>query len=98
MQLHSIQDELEGFRAEAEVLLPWLRRGRPAECALLKAFGGAPHAGAVEVEQFQPGMGFVDKEMQPGQYKLPFNAADLASGIYFYNIKMGNYQSMKKQA
>ena len=65
MQLHSIQDELEGFRAEAEMLLSGLRRGRPAECALLKAFGGAPHTGAVEVEQFQPGMGFVDKEMQP---------------------------------
>ncbi len=38
----------------------------------------------------------VDKRMQPGRYKLPFNAGDLASGIYFYHIKMGEYQSIKK--
>jgi arabinoxylan arabinofuranohydrolase len=38
----------------------------------------------------------VDKKMQPGQYKVTFNAGDIASGIYFYQIQMGNYQSVKK--
>jgi len=38
----------------------------------------------------------VDKKMQPGQYKILFNADDLASGIYFYQIQMGKYQSIKK--
>ena len=63
MELNTVQNKLKCFWAEIEVLLPRFRWGRPAECSLLKALGGTPHAGAVEVKQFQASMGFVDEEM-----------------------------------
>lgn len=37
-----------------------------------------------------------NKKLQPGQYNVPFNAGNLASGVYIYHIKMGKYQSTKK--
>jgi endo-1,4-beta-xylanase len=32
----------------------------------------------------------------PGQYTVPFNAQDLASGIYFYRIHAGSFTAIKK--
>jgi len=38
----------------------------------------------------------VDKRMQKGKYEVLFNASEIASGIYFYHIQIGNYQAIKK--
>ena len=38
----------------------------------------------------------VDQDMSIGNYKVNFNADNLASGIYFYSIRMGNYIATKK--
>lgn len=38
----------------------------------------------------------VDREMHPGSYQFNFNAASLSSGVYFYRINAGNYNSTKK--
>ena len=38
----------------------------------------------------------LDKYLPPGQYKTTWNAADFASGIYFYRIKAGEFQDVKK--
>jgi hypothetical protein len=38
----------------------------------------------------------VNKEQQPGNYKVTFNGANLTSGIYFYRLKAGNFNSVKK--
>ncbi len=38
----------------------------------------------------------VDAHHQPGQYKIRFDATGLTSGIYFYQIEMGDFQSIKK--
>ena len=38
----------------------------------------------------------VDNEQAPGRYEVNFNASNLASGIYFYRIKAGNYIQAKK--
>jgi hypothetical protein len=38
----------------------------------------------------------VDQTMTPGNYKATFNGSNLASGIYFYRIKMGGYTAAKK--
>ena len=38
----------------------------------------------------------IDKKMNPGNYKVNFNAGNLASGIYFYRIKIGDYTATKK--
>jgi hypothetical protein len=70
VELDSIQNELKSFRAEIKVLLSRFRWGWPAECALLKAFGGTPHTGAVEVKQFEASVGFVDEEVYPSITKL----------------------------
>lgn len=38
----------------------------------------------------------VNGEMSPGMHTVNFNASNLASGIYFYEIKAGQFQSVKK--
>ena len=32
----------------------------------------------------------------PGTYEVRFNAKELASGVYFYKLKAGNFISVKK--
>jgi hypothetical protein len=38
----------------------------------------------------------VNKEQDPGQYTVDFNASKLASGVYFYRIESGSFVSVKK--
>jgi len=38
----------------------------------------------------------VEEEIQPGQYKVDFNGNGVTSGIYFYQLKVGNYIQTKK--
>ncbi len=38
----------------------------------------------------------VDDEKSPGIYSVRFNALKLSSGIYFYRMKSGNYNNIKK--
>ena len=38
----------------------------------------------------------VNKEQQPGNYEVNFNGTSLASGIYFYTIRIGSFVSTKK--
>ncbi len=38
----------------------------------------------------------VNKELQNGSYKYQFDASNLASGIYFYELKVGALSSVKK--
>jgi len=38
----------------------------------------------------------VNKSQAIGNYKVRFNASDLAGGIYFYRLKAGNYTQMNK--
>jgi hypothetical protein len=38
----------------------------------------------------------VDEIKQPGNYEVKFEANDLPSGIYFYNIKTKGFTDTKK--
>jgi len=38
----------------------------------------------------------VSEEKQAGTYELSFNSANLSSGLYFYQLKSGNYLETKK--
>lgn len=38
----------------------------------------------------------LDSELQPGTYKLNYNAGNLASGIYFYRITSNEFNDIKK--
>ena len=38
----------------------------------------------------------VNKEMKPGRYETIFDAHDLASGVYLFRIKAGNYNKVSK--
>ncbi len=38
----------------------------------------------------------VNEEKQPGEYEVEFNAANLPSGVYFYQLKAGSYTATKK--
>ncbi len=38
----------------------------------------------------------VSRHMQPGSYALTLNAGELASGIYYYQLRAGNYREVKK--
>jgi hypothetical protein len=38
----------------------------------------------------------VDKELEPGKYKVDFDAKNLPSGVYFYRLEAGKFASVKK--
>lgn len=38
----------------------------------------------------------VDNQLAPGNYKFRFDAANLPSGVYFYNLKAGEFSETKK--
>ncbi|KAF0152350.1 MAG: 5'-nucleotidase domain-containing protein [Ignavibacteria bacterium] len=38
----------------------------------------------------------VNKELNAGYHKVDFNAANISSGVYFYSIKTGEFNSVKK--
>ncbi|MFC1569920.1 leucine-rich repeat domain-containing protein [bacterium] len=38
----------------------------------------------------------INEKYQPGEYDFILNSSDLESGLYIYQIRMGNYQAMKK--
>lgn len=38
----------------------------------------------------------IDEEMQPGEYSHLFDAGDLASGVYFYQLQAGGFVASKK--
>jgi photosystem II stability/assembly factor-like uncharacterized protein len=38
----------------------------------------------------------VDGEKSPGNYKINFNASSYSSGVYFYQLKAGNFSQTKK--
>ena len=38
----------------------------------------------------------VNKNQQPGNYEVNFDASNLASGVYFYQLKAGNFEQVKK--
>jgi hypothetical protein len=59
-----------------------------------------PHAEKVSISIYnslgEKVLLLVDKEYEAGVYKVELNATDLASGIYFYSIKAGNFSQTKK--
>lgn len=38
----------------------------------------------------------VNEYKQPGRYEIDFNASDLSSGVYFYQIQTGNFWESNK--
>jgi hypothetical protein len=38
----------------------------------------------------------IDKELEPGKYKLNFNATNLPSGVYFYTLKTPKFTKTNK--
>lgn len=38
----------------------------------------------------------INHKMTPGNYEVKFNASGLSSGIYYYKIHAGEFQSLKK--
>ena len=38
----------------------------------------------------------VNRNMQAGSHNIEFDASNLASGVYFYQLKVGNLSSIKK--
>ena len=38
----------------------------------------------------------VNETKQPGEYEVEFNAANLPSGVYFYQLRAGSYVTTKK--
>ena len=38
----------------------------------------------------------VNKEQEPGNYEVQFNAKNLSSGIYYYRITAGDYMKTMK--
>ena len=58
------------------------------------------HAGLVRLEVYnvlgEKVHSLVHKKYEPGSYTVMFDAMSLPSGIYFYQIKIGNYVGVKK--
>ena len=44
----------------------------------------------------QKSMVLINNKMNSGSYKVKFNAENLSSGIYYYKIRAGGFQSAKK--
>ena len=38
----------------------------------------------------------LNEEKEPGYHNVEFNAANLPSGVYFYQLKAGDFVQMKK--
>ncbi len=38
----------------------------------------------------------IDSKYEAGYYKVDFNSRDLSSGLYFYRIRMNQFQDVKK--
>jgi len=38
----------------------------------------------------------VDKKQAAGNYQVQWDASDFASGVYYYKLKAGQFQQMKK--
>ena len=38
----------------------------------------------------------VNTQQQPGSYEISWDASNFASGIYFYQLKAGNFNAIKK--
>lgn len=59
-----------------------------------------PEAGFVQVKIYdilgREVKSLVNIDQSPGSYKVLFNASDLSSGVYFYQIKAGNFLETKK--
>jgi hypothetical protein len=38
----------------------------------------------------------VNRKQKPGSYQVSFNASGLPSGVYFYKLKAGSFNSIRK--
>jgi hypothetical protein len=38
----------------------------------------------------------VNKQQQPGNYEVTFNASTFSSGVYFYRIQINDFMATKK--
>ncbi|MEO8665353.1 MAG: T9SS type A sorting domain-containing protein, partial [Ignavibacteria bacterium] len=38
----------------------------------------------------------LSEKQKPGRYSVNFNASDLPSGIYYYKLKAGNFEKVRK--
>jgi hypothetical protein len=38
----------------------------------------------------------INQEMKKGSYQVDFNASNISSGVYFYTLKVGNFNATKK--
>lgn len=61
---------------------------------------GLPKAGKVELKVYdilgREVATLVNENKQPGVYLVDFNASNLASGVYFYSVKMNDFKEVKK--
>ncbi|MBX2992952.1 MAG: T9SS type A sorting domain-containing protein [Bacteroidetes bacterium] len=59
-----------------------------------------PHASFVTLKVFdllgREVKTLVDEVMQPGSYERVFNAEELASGVYLYRLRAGNFEQTKR--
>mgnify|MGYP006153953051 CR=1 FL=1 len=64
------------------------------ECPIVIAT--SPVDGAFSVPLAQTITANFNKEMNAGSYKVNFNAANFASGVYIYKLQAGSFISSKK--
>jgi hypothetical protein len=38
----------------------------------------------------------VERQQEAGRYQVPFNAANMTSGVYFYTLRAGNFLQTRK--